>query len=461
MIERIATRVPKTTYILGAGFSKAVSPTMPITDELGRRAISTLEWADNADIPAFSASGITFESWLTWLSERQPYLSEAEHLRDRARFAELSSALARVLRDAQLRASELGSPAWLSEFVDLAHWAQSDVITMNYDTIIEEEIQRGLRFDGESAVRADDVVTGIPNSRGVFQGKATGFVDRDTLHLHKLHGSVDWFSVPGDATGMTLDRINTPTEPPTRAHQATVGGREVFIVPPTSSKGGYFDNPRTRFVWQQARQALVAAERVVLIGYSLPLTDTALARLLTTTLSNGSQEIVVINPDAAGVRTRVNALGIDDTRINVFQGSDCVEEFVAAETDALSAALAKELRADAKVNPNRPIAVGWHERWGAVAKSQIAVDGTLVLTIDHASHQLALIQHPASTTPPTEWSRPTLTLGDVLGDESPTRVVMRWDGQEWPVAAREIPSFQVEEDWVLLRPTGRHPKPHG
>lgn len=94
MIDRIAARRPQTTLILGAGFPKAVSTTMPITDELGRRAAATLSWADAPDIPTFSATGITFESWLMWLSERQPYLSEAEHLRDRARFAELSSALA-------------------------------------------------------------------------------------------------------------------------------------------------------------------------------------------------------------------------------------------------------------------------------------------------------------------------------------------------------------------------------
>lgn len=461
MNEQIAVTLPRTTFILGAGFSKAVSSTMPITDELGRQTIATLDWADDPGIPSFTPSGITFESWLTWLSERQPYLSEAEHLRDRARFAELSAALAHVLRDAQRPASESGGPAWLSEFVDVTHWAQSDVITLNYDTLIEANVQRGIRFDGDTAVHANDIVTGTPNSRGVFQGKATDFVDRNTLHLHKLYGSVDWFSVPGDVTGMTLERIDTPTGPPSRAHQATVGGREVFIVPPTSSKGGYFDNPRTRFVWQQAREALVASERVVLIGYSLPLTDTALARLLATTLADGAQEIVVVNPDAAGVRGRVVALGIDDKRISVFDGWSCVEQFVTSEVSALSAAVAEELRDDGNVSPGRPIAVGWHERWGAVIASHVEEDGTLVLTIDDASHQLDLIQHPKSTTPPPDWSRPTLTLGDVLGDEAPSRIVMRWDGVDWPVAARATPSHQVEDDWVLLRPAGRHPHPHG
>lgn len=434
---------------------------MPITDELGRQAAATLSWADAPDIPTFSASGITFESWLTWLSERQPYLTEAEHLRDRARFAELSGALADVLREAQRPFSESGGPAWLSEFIDAAHWMQSDVITLNYDTMIEEDVQHGLRFDGETAVRADDIVTGTPNSRGVFQGKATGFVDRDTLRLHKLHGSIDWFSVPGDATGLTLDRINVNADKPSHAQQATIGGREVFIVPPTSSKGGYFDNPRTRFVWQQARDALVSSERVVLIGYSLPLTDTALARLLATTLAGNAQEVVVVNPDADAVGERVKALGVDAERIRVIDGWDCVEDFVTAETQLLSAALALEVYADKAVNPDRPIAVGWHERWGAVTGAHIEPNGTLVLTIDHASHSLSLVQHPASTAPAPDWSRPTLTLGDVPGDLAPSRLVMRWDSQDWPLAARAIPSYQVEEDWVLLRPAGRHPNPHG
>ncbi|WP_431072725.1 hypothetical protein [Microbacterium phyllosphaerae] len=460
MIERAPALLPRTTFILGAGFSKAVSATMPITDELGRHAISSLSWADGGDIPAFSNEGITFESWLTWLSERQPYLSEAEHLRDRARFAELSGALAAVLRTAQQPVTASGGPGWLAQFVDTAHWMQSDIVTLNYDTIIEETIRGGVRFDGDTAVLVDDVVTGIPNSRGVFQGKATGFVDRDTLRLHKLHGSVDWFSVPGDVTGMTLDRIEVDTATPSRAHQAMVGGREVFIVPPTSSKGGYFDNPRTRFVWQQAREALVTAERVVLAGYSLPLTDTALARLLTTTLATGVQEIVVVNPDGDGVRDRVRALGVDSSRIRVVDGMDGVERFVAAEIAALSAALAKGLHREASENPTRPVAVGWHDRWGAVTDVHRDSDGSITLTIDDATRPLNFVRHPEATDPAPDWSRPTVTLGEVVGDTAPERLVVRWGERIWPIAARMLPSYPFDEDWVLLRPAGAHPNPH-
>ena len=108
----VAPTSPRTAYVLGAGFSLAASSKMPITDELGRRAAARLELDD---LPAFSPDGITFESWLTWLAERQPFLSEAEHLQDRARFAELSEAIAEVVTESQAAADEAGFPLWLGE----------------------------------------------------------------------------------------------------------------------------------------------------------------------------------------------------------------------------------------------------------------------------------------------------------------------------------------------------------
>lgn len=448
----VAPAAPRTAYVLGAGFSRAASSEMPITDELGRRSAARLKLTD---LPEFRPDGITFENWLTWLAERQPFLSEAEHLRDRARFAELSEAIAIEVATSQVAADTAGFPSWLGEFVDLLHWAQSDVITLNYDTIVESTVDKSPRFDGDEAVRSADVVTGFPNGRGVMFGSGPYFQDRATFTLHKLHGSIDWFAVPGDRTGATLERIPSVERRGSAAHRATIGGREVFIVPPTSTKGSYFDNPKTRFTWQQARDGLSEAERIVLIGYSLPLTDTALARLLVTTIASDSQEVVIVNPDAAGVANRLAALGVDRPRIRVYEGPQCVADFVSSEVEAATQELLEHL---AVSSPDSPVAVGWgYSGWGAITEATLdRPGGTLRLSVDRVDQPLGTILHPGTETDDPNVRR-TKTLRELWALGTPSAVIAEVEGREWRVCARAMPEAAEESDWALLRPVGHQP----
>lgn len=449
----VAPTFPRTAYVLGAGFSRAASPRMPITDELGKRAASRV---DLNDVPDFRADAITFENWLTWLAERQPFLSEAEHLHDRARFAELTEAIAAEVVASQSAAEESGYPHWMGELVDLLHWGQSEVVTLNYDTIVETSLDRSPRGAGEEVVGSSDAVTGFPNGRGVMFGSGSYFEDRATFHLHKLHGSVDWYGVPGDSTGATLERIPSSTTRGVSAALATIGGREVFIVPPTSTKGGYFDNPKTRFTWQRARDGLRQAERVVLIGYSLPLTDTALARLLVSTLANGTQEIVVVNPDADGVANRIVALGVESSRVRLHEGNSCVRDYVDSEFEIASAEHIDELTALAASQPSSPVAVGWeYSGWGAVADVRMD-ESTLHLIVDRVDQPLGAILHPASVSD-ISGVRPTKTLGDLFKLGRADNIVAEIDGKIWRICTRGRPGETEESDWVLLRPLGHQP----
>jgi hypothetical protein len=426
---------------------------MPITDELGRRVVSRLGLDD---VPDFRADGITFESWLTWLAERQPFLTEAEHLHDRARFAELSEAIAAEVAASQLDAEQSGYPHWMGELVDLLHWGQSEVVTLNYDTIVETSLDRSPRGAGDEVVRSSDAVTGFPNGRGVMFGSGPYFEDRATFRLHKLHGSVDWYGVPGDRTGATLERIPSNTRRGSSAHQATIGGRETFIVPPTSTKGSYFDNPKTRFTWQRARDGLREAERVVLIGYSLPLTDTALARLLVATLASGIQEIVVVNPDGDGVAKRLVALGVEAARVRIYDGNNCVRDFVDGEWATASGERIDELTAFAVSRPDSPVAVGWeYNGWGAVIDARMD-GGTLRLIVDRVDQPLGAILHPAVVRD-IPGARPTKTLGELFALGRPDAIVTDIDGNEWRICTRAEPGQTEESDWILLRPLGHQP----
>jgi len=59
--------------VLGAGFARAVSPALPLTDELGALAVSGL--AGTPGVPSAFAPG-DFEVWLSRIADDQPHLSD-------------------------------------------------------------------------------------------------------------------------------------------------------------------------------------------------------------------------------------------------------------------------------------------------------------------------------------------------------------------------------------------------
>ena len=97
-----------TAWILGAGFSKAISEHMPTMKELGVAMCSTIA-ADADLVPLLSAAERAairsdiplgdLEVWLTSLASPQPFLNESENLRRAA----LSSRLTEIIRSEERR----------------------------------------------------------------------------------------------------------------------------------------------------------------------------------------------------------------------------------------------------------------------------------------------------------------------------------------------------------------------
>ncbi len=93
-------------FLLGAGFSRAISPVMPITNELGNRVIGQQQSIHASKTTSHSSicdglscdwpvlprefPDIDFEGWLSELGEPQPYLFGPENDRRRALFDELA-----------------------------------------------------------------------------------------------------------------------------------------------------------------------------------------------------------------------------------------------------------------------------------------------------------------------------------------------------------------------------------
>ena len=341
--------------IVGAGFSRAVHDTMPDLATLKDRVLEETGLASDPRVPS-GAFGrhYTFEDWLSTLSENQPYLSEQENRANTALFAQLRDAIAEVLANCEADASANDPPDWLDPFTRLLHHREATVVTLNYDRLLEAALVRAglkdLATDDRRPIDDRSAVRDIPPTklRSPTYRDVGGWTPSRTMRLLKLHGSLDWWMYPDDTTGSTLvreelrldlDRIPHRPSPDYRSRILT--GREVALVPPVLTKGGYVTNLVTRQLWRDAHQALGNATHVAIIGYSLPLGDSMMASLLTSTLRREGVTITVVNLKTSDVAERVGQLTAGP--IEEIGGATCVADYVNAYLDRSDAAFRADL----------------------------------------------------------------------------------------------------------------------
>jgi hypothetical protein len=337
--------------VLGAGFSAAVSHYMPLTDELGAAAI---EWAGLVNDPNVPRGRFTkdfsFEAWLSLLADEQPHLSEAENTTNMAIFARMREAIAYVLSSAERAVVHYDAPEWLYKLLSVWHYRRSTVVTLNYDTLIEVGVQSHQLWGERQGARVTtrDVLRDLPPLPNLFEGFRGELAP--TFQLLKLHGSLDWWWVPSDWTGATLNRIETrsifgnPQAMSDETRRLVLPGRETFIVPPSATKSGYYRNPLTRELWHTAFEALHAAEHISLVGYSLPPADLVMSGMLVSAIRGREVSIEVVNPSPDGPSERLLGLGANSQHLTCIEGTNCVEKFAESQCKRAAQQLTDELR---------------------------------------------------------------------------------------------------------------------
>jgi hypothetical protein len=407
--------------VLGAGFSRAVCDVMPTANRLGEMAYERLAHSRSELIPRFS-DDYPFETWLSLLAEGQPYLRETENRERQAEFSRLRDAVVDSLDAVQAEALAHPPPRWFRELLSALHYTQSTVISLNYDTIVEaglasQYLERpgssiegrgvGWRFTdtGEMdysiaamvlpawSVGPVDVLRNLPKTETppritTMKAPAT------TMRLLKLHGSLDWWWVPGDQTGATLSRYETgatfgkPTMLTNDDRGSELPGRERFIVPPLATKSAYYGNPITRQLWQDAFKALRAAPRIALLGYSLPQADFVMSGMLESAIRQREVEVIVANPAPDGPCHRIAALGGPDAlsgQLRVFAEASCLGDFTLHLCNGQSAQVVRELtpwvsRLDSADDAKVTWSNGGSRANNVVVRTELTTDGTLVVT---------------------------------------------------------------------------------
>lgn len=283
--------------LLGAGFSKAVSSSMPLLDDLNNELKSKVP-----NVP-----GDNIEHWMTFLSQPHPWLSESENLKNRALFLELTQAIRDTLLDKTETTMKVcpECPTWLDKLVRQCSEHKANVITLNYDTLIESAAQ------SVSSVNFLDYIYPIPLTPAHRRRMAMiipaghGGVQL-AFKLLKMHGSVNWFySGASDYTGETIYYINVEkwqnySKTKTNYENQTIeylSDKVPLIVPPLLEKVSFLQHETIRTIWRLAGQALRSAERLICIGYSLPETDLSFRFFLETNAPKGRIPLYIINPD--------------------------------------------------------------------------------------------------------------------------------------------------------------------
>jgi hypothetical protein len=304
-------------YLLGAGFSRAVSGDMPMMKDL-----SAAVQAKVPDLPGASTPlAKDFEQWLSYLVDTPPWLSQGDQLRNLAAFNDVARAVHSALDERQAAAVANGPcPEWLKKLVLYWQSTAATVITFNYDLLVELAWYIEVQNRSIELTRLYPVpLTYIASRTGTVLG---GSKSSPGLRLLKLHGSLSWrysgaASPPGDIIydmwihgrqGWTVEGISSPYEDA----DLLSADREPMIVPPTAVKSSYYNNRTLRSLWMQAAESLSLADELVMMGFSLPVTDLLVASMLTTNLSVAAT-ITPVDYAAAVVDRVKDVFAIDHT----------------------------------------------------------------------------------------------------------------------------------------------------
>ena len=297
---------------------------MPLIDELGmavakrfRRSNSLSGLLDGYETDSIDSGLVPFgnvETWFTSLAVDQPFLSESQKLQRRSLFVELADQIAEEIEHRQFQASQDPPPEWLGDLLRYWHRNESDVITLNYDTLIESATRKAFPRKGPCTFpEVDDILGSFPPA----PPRPGGFLGRNpvpSFSLHKLHGSTTWFGRLDSSDLLSIVRFDHLV--PHWGKEAPGLGRDLaalkdtlspMILPPLADKSILYGNATMSSIWRRAHSALAKANHIVIFGYSMPPTDTSIMALISNAVTL-NPEITVIDPCPETVKKSLGML---------------------------------------------------------------------------------------------------------------------------------------------------------
>ena len=181
----------KDVFILGAGFSKAIHSEMPTLEELTKSIAQRLKKDKPSTLQSLEHLDRNIELWMTYLSQRQPWLTENENDANNALAGRIRKYIGEeIVTQSALASREPNVPRWLLQIIKAWHHNQATVITLNYDTLVERAAKSvGI---GAEIFAAHMYPPYFSNIQERFGGGLLGEGSSPTFSFLKLHGSINW-----------------------------------------------------------------------------------------------------------------------------------------------------------------------------------------------------------------------------------------------------------------------------
>lgn len=192
-------------------------------------------------------------------------------------------------------------------FVQTILQQNDQIISFNYDCVLDNTLKEkgDSKWNARYGYGFNLGAKGLLLSGDDYWNPKDPASKSDTIKLYKLHGSLH-FDVkklkPTSIHKKDADKFKVQLKQ--RVYTKQNGNLRFTIMPPQWHKS--YDIGVFKALWKHAANAIYDAEHVVLIGYSLPLTDLHSTVLFRTHVHKKKlKSIVVVNPDKeARRRTR-------------------------------------------------------------------------------------------------------------------------------------------------------------
>ncbi|MBN2174022.1 MAG: SIR2 family protein [Bacteroidales bacterium] len=269
-------------FILGSGFSKSVSSTMPTMKDLSESLLNIKNSKNYDELASFveeikqvsgihdsvctieNISSIILLKSLYYNNEEKIYYDILKHQLLRWIFDRIESHTPTIDREKEKE---------LLHFFESCSYSTNDkfpvrpslILTFNYDLLLER-----LLGDANSGNCSVDYIIRLNRYLSDYEPEPDRRDHRNIGYI-KLHGSLNWFTAPGTKR-VDLSHVYQVDDRDPSKNLIHYKDIPVYI-PMAFSKTQFFEGSLYNVLWNIAHRYLEACEEIVFIGYGFPPSD--------------------------------------------------------------------------------------------------------------------------------------------------------------------------------------------
>lgn len=310
----------RSVFVLGAGATRAFLPGSPLMeDDYGLERLLNIfsghpyafEILQQEKYRNQKKGFINIERLMTRLLGRMPYdLGEKISHELSLLFTELKD---EFIRRVEVAKKDLSNKDELAAFARLCVKKRINCITFNYDDVLDQALWEVEKFYRGRAQDEKQMPYWHPDGGYGFFVRPSEvtirdgdrFMDKTSMLLLKLHGSINWFARMGERRPYSVDAVlhhqnwYPPSDQGPSGYDPELIGRHLvpdpFLIPPVLDKSALVEEPVLSLVWSLAKEILKNSHEVVFVGYSMPVTDLAASFLFSEALGERAHIVRAVN----------------------------------------------------------------------------------------------------------------------------------------------------------------------